>query len=208
MENSHEFPLIGKTIVFTGSLETFSRANQQQIAAHFGAICTGQLGSDTAFLVVGKDHVSEVKLRQAAKLGVEIINEEELLERMAFKPFSPHASDPLDQPATDAQLRALEQFGITADGPLTTKQANTMLSVRDYVQALARVMRREGESVSEDAELVTAAVMITDKDLSRYAAEWNAKRFARGTHDSSPRLRSDGVFARMYAEMKTATQKY
>lgn len=117
-------------------------------------------------------------------------------------------SDHLDQPASDAQIGALEAFGITVDGPLTMRQATTMLSVRDYVQALARIMRREGESVSEDAELVTAAVMITDKDLSRYAADWNAKRFARGTHDGSPRLRSDGVFARMYAEMKTATQKY
>lgn len=162
MTGTPDLPLIGKTIVFTGSLETLSRANQQHIAAHFGALCAGRLGPDTAFLVVGKEGVSATKLRQAAKLGIETINEDELLKRMAFRPFAPHDPDPLDRPASETQIRALETFGITVDGPLTMEQATTILSVRDYVQALALIIRREGETVSKDAELVTAAAMINE----------------------------------------------
>lgn len=197
-------PLTGQTIVFTGSLNQISRAQQQDIAEHFGAEVSNTIDEGTAFVVRGTENISERKLEQAASLGVAIIDEDELLKRMAFKPYDPSSSNVSisSQAASPAQISAVENFYNTKlDFEMSHVQANTVLSIRDYVQALARVMRRDGHQVSDDAEIVVAGWVVNEEDLSGYIQAWNERRFDRGNHHGFPRLRRDQAFSRIYEKM-------
>lgn len=202
-----ETPLAGRTIVFTGSLIQISRTHQRAIAEHFGAQGSNIIDEQTAFLVRGTENVSERKLKQAASLGVEIIDEKELLKRMEFKSYD-HLLPALSnvevssRPASPAQIAAVERFYNTKlDFEMSHVQANTALSIRDYVQALARILRREGRRVSDDAEIVVAGWIINEEDLSNYIQTWNERRFNRGNHNGFPRLKRDQAFSRIYAKM-------
>ena len=71
-------PLSGKTVVFTGSLDTMSRGEAKARAEALGARVTGSVSSSTDFLVVGADAGS--KARKASELGVETLSEEDWLK--------------------------------------------------------------------------------------------------------------------------------
>ncbi len=76
-------PLAGKTVVFTGSLETMSRGEAKARAESLGAKVTGSVSKNTDFVVVGADAGSKAK--KAQELGVETLSEEDwakLLERL------------------------------------------------------------------------------------------------------------------------------
>ncbi|MBB1491911.1 BRCT domain-containing protein [Paracoccus sp. MC1854] len=209
--NEKDLPLAGKTIVFTGSLSTLSRSDQRAIAAHFGAKCSNIVNSETAFLVVGEDHISARKIRIAKECNIQIVDESKLLELMAFKPFSHFFPGfaPQRKLASEAQLASIENFYNTEiDFEMTEVQANTLLSIRDYVQAVARIIRREGGRVSSDAEVVVAALLVNDSSLSDYAKLWNARRFSRGTHNSYARLARDETFKIVYDIMQRTMQEY
>ncbi|SMF71400.1 DNA ligase (NAD+) [Tistlia consotensis] len=66
-------PLAGKTIVFTGSLETMSRGEAKARAEALGAKVTGSVSKSTDFVVIGADAGS--KARKAAELGVQTLSE-------------------------------------------------------------------------------------------------------------------------------------
>ncbi len=70
--------LTGKTIVFTGQLDEFSRSQAKELVRKHGGIFTSSLSSKTDFLVAGKNAGS--KLIQARQLGVPIISEQEFKE--------------------------------------------------------------------------------------------------------------------------------
>jgi len=64
--------------VFTGTLETLTRAEAQQKARDLGADINDSVSKNTDLVVVGKDAGS--KAEKAIKLGVKIVSEQQFLE--------------------------------------------------------------------------------------------------------------------------------
>jgi DNA ligase (NAD+) len=74
-------PLLGKTVVITGTLPTLSREEATRRAEEAGAKVTGSVSKKTDFVLVGES--AGTKLSKAESLGVEIIDEAEFLRRLA-----------------------------------------------------------------------------------------------------------------------------
>ncbi|HEY5996892.1 MAG TPA: NAD-dependent DNA ligase LigA, partial [Candidatus Deferrimicrobiaceae bacterium] len=70
-------PIAGKTVVFTGTLETMSRSEAKARAEKLGANVSGSVSRKTDFVVAGADAGSKEK--QARELGVAILSEREWL---------------------------------------------------------------------------------------------------------------------------------
>jgi DNA ligase (NAD+) len=66
-------PLAGKTVVFTGSLETITRDEAKARALSLGAKVAGSVSSNTDLVVLGPG--SGTKGKMAAELGVETVDE-------------------------------------------------------------------------------------------------------------------------------------
>ncbi len=67
----------GKTVVFTGTLDSYSRDEAASIVKRFGARVTGSVSKKTDVVVAGKNPGS--KYRKAMDLGITVIDEEEFL---------------------------------------------------------------------------------------------------------------------------------
>lgn len=69
-----ESPLAGKTFVFTGGLDRFTRDQAQSAVEAMGARVSSSVSKKTSYVVAGRDPGS--KLEQAKALGVEILTEQ------------------------------------------------------------------------------------------------------------------------------------
>lgn len=68
-------PLKGKTFVFTGGLEHYTRPSAEELVRRLGGSASGSVSKTTSYVVAGTDPGS--KYEKAKKLGVEIISEKE-----------------------------------------------------------------------------------------------------------------------------------
>jgi DNA ligase (NAD+) len=76
-------PLTGKTAVVTGTLPTLTRSAATELVEAAGGRVTSSVSKATTFVVAGSD--AGGKLEKARTLGVEVIDEEELLRRAAAR---------------------------------------------------------------------------------------------------------------------------
>lgn len=70
-------PLVGKTFVLTGTLQTMSRDEAKEKLEHLGAKVAGSVSTKTSYVVVGADAGS--KLTKAQELGIPVLTEDEFL---------------------------------------------------------------------------------------------------------------------------------
>ncbi|MBV8780561.1 MAG: NAD-dependent DNA ligase LigA [Phycisphaerae bacterium] len=73
-------PLAGLSIVVTGTLPTMKRPEIEALIAKFGGKPSGSVSKKTAFLIAGEEAGS--KLAKAKELGVEILTEQQFLDRI------------------------------------------------------------------------------------------------------------------------------
>ena len=74
----NDSPLAGKTVVFTGSLETMTRSEAKAKAQSAGAKVAGSDSKKTDYVVLGADAGS--KAQKAAELGITVLSESEFTE--------------------------------------------------------------------------------------------------------------------------------
>lgn len=79
--HSGDGPFNGLTVVLTGTLPTLSRTDATALVERAGGRVTSSVSKNTSFLVAGDEAGS--KLDKARSLGVEVIDEAELLRRAA-----------------------------------------------------------------------------------------------------------------------------
>ena len=82
-EETEEKFLAGKTFVFTGALDHFTRDEAQELVEKYGGRAASSVSRKTDYVVVGKDPGS--KYDKARQLGVRILTEEEFIRMLETK---------------------------------------------------------------------------------------------------------------------------
>ncbi|MCX7702844.1 MAG: NAD-dependent DNA ligase LigA [Planctomycetota bacterium] len=85
-ERVRENPLLGKIVVFTGTLSTMSRSEAENLVKRLGGHPTSSVSRKTDYVVVGEEPGS--KYEKALRAGVKILSEEEFISLLPeeFRP--------------------------------------------------------------------------------------------------------------------------
>jgi len=78
-------PVTGKTVVFTGTLETLTRSEAKAQAERLGAKVAGSVSKKTDYVVAGTGTETKSKLTKAKELGVDVLDEQEWLRLTSVK---------------------------------------------------------------------------------------------------------------------------
>jgi DNA ligase (NAD+) len=78
IEKNNSSRIYGKTIVFTGTLQTVTRGEAKARAEYFGAKVSSSVSKKTDFVIAGDGAGSKAK--KATDLGLNVISESEWLE--------------------------------------------------------------------------------------------------------------------------------
>lgn len=78
VEEAGENPFKGKTVVFTGTLQSMTRQEAERLIESLGGRASGSVSGKTDFVVAGTEAGS--KLEKAQKLNVRILSEDEFLK--------------------------------------------------------------------------------------------------------------------------------
>ena len=78
VQTDHSSPVAGKTVVFTGKLETMGRSEAKAKAESLGARVSGSVSKKTDYVICGADAGS--KRKKAEDLGVTILSEQDWAE--------------------------------------------------------------------------------------------------------------------------------
>ncbi len=78
IEEAQENPFKGKTVVFTGTLQSMTRQEAERLVESLGGRASGSVSGKTDFVVAGAEAGS--KLEKAQKLNVRILSEDEFLK--------------------------------------------------------------------------------------------------------------------------------
>lgn len=79
-KDSAEGPLLGVSVVITGTFDAFSRDEGEALVRRAGGTVSSAVSKKTGFVLAGKKPGS--KLKEAGKLGILVLGEEEFLERL------------------------------------------------------------------------------------------------------------------------------
>jgi DNA ligase (NAD+) len=82
---SQSLPLVGKTVVVTGTLPTLERKEAEDLIVKRGGKASGSVSKKTSFVVAGESAGS--KLAKAHELGIEVIDEATFLARVGKETF-------------------------------------------------------------------------------------------------------------------------
>ena len=77
-EPSGDSPLVGKTVVITGTLKSLGRKEAQDLVKQLGGKVSGSVSNKTDLLVAGESPGS--KLTKAIELRVKVVDEQAFLE--------------------------------------------------------------------------------------------------------------------------------
>jgi DNA ligase (NAD+) len=75
-----ELPLLGKSVVVTGTLSKFQRDEIERVIVRLGGKASGSVSKKTSFVVAGEKAGS--KLDKARELGVPVLTEEEFVDKI------------------------------------------------------------------------------------------------------------------------------
>jgi len=86
-----EGPLVGRTVVITGALDSFSRDEAKRAVVRAGGKATESVSRKTSFVVAGRDAGS--KLQKATELGVPVLGEEAFLAVLSGNETAPGGAE-------------------------------------------------------------------------------------------------------------------
>jgi NAD-dependent DNA ligase len=149
--------LAGKTIVVTGALENYQRADIERRIVELGGKAASSVSKNTSFVLAGTGSSTRSKLSKAQELGVKVISEDEFEQMVKDLQAAAGSSAAPATAAAPPPAKALP----AASGPLAGKTVVVTGTLANYdrkgLEALIEQLGgKAASSVSKNTNLVVA----------------------------------------------------